>query len=195
MATHQRHGITKKTAENLIVDVGAVYLNYGIADKERLWGATSGGASFEVEQEVKEVEADGARGKVMGLRRKVTENATLTINALEHSAENFHAALPGSILEEMPDGGKKIRSGVHIKLEDYHENIALVGTLSGSQDPIVIILNNALADDNLSLETEDKNEAVPEIVFSAHYDPENLEGPIYEIHYPSTTGTPGGVEG
>lgn len=200
MARHQRHGITKKTAENMIVDVGAVYLNYGVQGKERLWGATSGGASFEVEQEIKEIEADGLRGKGMGFRRKITENATLTINALEHSPENFHTALPGSVLEDLMDDsgieviGKKIRSGVHVTLDDYVDNIALVGNLSSGQE-IVIILHNALADDNLTLETEDKEEAVPEIKFSAHYDPDDLEAPIYEIRYPNVE-TPGsGVEG
>ncbi|GAH66384.1 unnamed protein product, partial [marine sediment metagenome] len=40
-----RSGITGSTPENIFIDAGAVYFNYGLSD-ERLLGATRGGNEF-----------------------------------------------------------------------------------------------------------------------------------------------------
>lgn len=58
---YQTHGITTKTVQNMLLDSGAVYINYGETTGERIIGATSGGNSFVVEREIKEIEVDGAK--------------------------------------------------------------------------------------------------------------------------------------
>jgi hypothetical protein len=186
---YQTHGITSETVENMILDAGAIYVNYGEAD-ERLIGATSGGNTFTVEREIKVIEIDGARGKVKGARRITEENASLTINLLEMSVENFKLALTAADVSDVMDEAgttkvaDKIKPRGKILDSDYLKNIALVATVSGTDKPCVIILKNALADDELEIELEDKEEGKPEIVISAHYDPANLSEVPYEIHYP-----------
>jgi hypothetical protein len=186
---YQTHGITADTVKNMLLDAGAVYVNYGEVD-ERLIGATSGGNSFTVEREIKEIEIDGARGKVKGARRIITENASLTINLLEMSVENFKMALTAAdVSDVMDDTGTtkiadKIQPRGQILDSDYLKNVALVTTVSGTDQPCVIILYNVLADDEIELELEDKEEGKPEIVLSAHYDPANLSQVPYEIRYP-----------
>jgi len=186
---YQTHGITAETVKNMILDAGAVYVNYGETD-ERLIGATSGGNTFTVEREIKEIEIDGARGKVKGARRIISENASLTINLLEMSAENFKLALTAADLSDVMDEAgttkiaDKIKPRGKILDTDYLTNIALVTTVSGTDQPCVIILKNALADDEIELELEDTEEGTPEITISAHYDPANLSEVPYEIHYP-----------
>jgi hypothetical protein len=186
---YQTHGITADTVKNMLLDAGAVYVNYGEVD-ERLIGATSGGNSFTVEREIKEIEIDGARGKVKGARRIITENASLTINLLEMSVENFKMALTAAdVSDVMDEGGStkiadKIQPRGQILDSDYLKNVALVTTVSGTDQPCVIILYNVLADDEIELELEDKEEGKPEIVLSAHYDPANLSQVPYEIRYP-----------
>lgn len=186
---YKTHGITAETAKNLLLDAGAVYLNYGEVD-ERLLGATSGGNTFSVEREVKEIEVDGARGKVKGFRRIISENASLSVNLLEASAKNFQLALGAADIEDVMDEGgiEKIADAVkprgQIQDSDYFKNIALVCTVSGTTQPCVIILHNVLADDNLEISFEDKEEGKPEVILSAHYDPEQLEVVPYEIRYP-----------
>lgn len=189
MAGNKRHGITTDTVKNMLLDAGAVYANYGETD-ERLIGATSGGNTFTIEREIKEIEADGARGKVKGLRRIITENASLTINLLEMSVENFKMALTAADVSDVMDNdgttkvADKIKSRGQILDSDYLKNVALVTTVSGSDQPCVIILYNVIADDEIELELEDKEEGKPEITLSAHYDPADLETVPYEIRYP-----------
>lgn len=179
------HGMTKKTFNNLLVDAGKVVLNYGIAGKERDLGATLGGNSFAIETEYKDTQPDGARGKIKGGRRIIGVAAALTTNVLELTLENLKAAIPGSeIVEDTEAGYRSLRRTRDIEDQDYFENIALIGTISGSQKPIIIILDNALNDENLEISAEDKEEAVTEIVFSAHFDPEATEAEPWEIRYP-----------
>ncbi|MDQ0417923.1 hypothetical protein J2Z48_002107 [Croceifilum oryzae] len=186
---HQTHGISVDTVKNMLLDAGRVYVNYGLTD-ERPIGATSGGNSFTVEREIKEIEIDGARGKVKGARRIISENASLTINLLEMSPENFEMVLTAADTTDILDAdgttkiGKKVSPRGQILDSDYISNVALVTEVSGSKQPCVIVLYNVLADDEIELELEDKEEGKPEIKLSAHYDPANLSAVPYEIRYP-----------
>lgn len=188
---YQTHGITSETVKNMLFDAGAVYANYGELD-ERLIGATSGGNSFTVERDVKVIEVDGTRGKTKGFRRIIEENASLTINLLEMSADNFKLALGAadvSDIKETIEGietkvADKIKPRGVIQASDYLKNVALVTTVSGTDQPCVVILYNVLSDDEFSLELEDREEGKPAITLSAHYDPANLTDPPYEIRYP-----------
>lgn len=177
---------TSETVKNLILDAGIVYKNYGGAG-EAVLGATMGGNSFSVEREIREIEVDGVLGKVKGLRRIITENAMLTVNLKEMSTANLKLALPGSTSTNYPSATPthdSIVSVGKIADSDYLTNIALVATVSGSTTPVVILLSNALADGGFEIALEDKNEAVIEIQFSAHYDPATLTTVPYEIRYP-----------
>jgi hypothetical protein len=181
--------ITSKTAKNLILDAGVVYINYGKAD-ERILGATQGGSSFVVEREIKEIEVDGAKGKIKGLRRLITENATLTVNMREMSTANIKLALAGSSSTNVlgSDGLTKthdsIKSNGELTDADFLANVAVVAKVSGSKEKVIVILENALADGEFNLSFEDKEEATTEVQFSAHYDPADLSKVPYEIRYP-----------
>jgi hypothetical protein len=181
--------IRTETVKNLILDAGVVYVNYGLAD-ERILGATQGGNTFVVEREIKEIEVDGAKGKVKGLRRIITENAMLTTNLREMSASNIKLALAGSTSTDVmaADGVTKthdsIKSSGDISDADYLDNVALVAKVSGSNENVIIIVENALSDGGLTLNLEDKEENTTEVQFSAHYDPANLADVPYEVRYP-----------
>ena len=77
----------------------------------------------------------------------------------------------------------KIRGG-DIADDDFISNVALVGTISGKGDDIICIVENALADAGLSLATSPRDEAVPTIVFTGHYDPATPTIEPWEIRYP-----------
>lgn len=178
--------VTQNTVKNLVLDAGVVYVNYGEAS-ERMLGATMGGNTFTVEREIKAIEVDGIKGKVKGLRRVITENAMLTVNLKEMSPENIKLALGGSHIEDYPavdPTHKKITSAGKIVETDYITNIALAATVSGSDQPAVVMLHNVLADGNFEVTLTDKEEAVVPIQFSAHYDPASIDMVPYEIRYP-----------
>lgn len=176
-------GVSTATTKNIVLDAGVVYLNYGLVD-ERILGATSGGNTFTVEREVREIEIDGAKGKVKGLRRVTSENANLTVNLKEMSAENIKLALNGQIDNTGIDHDV-ITSKGSISDSDYLENVAIVAPVLGQSNPCIIVLHNALSDgDSLEMSLEDDNESTIELQLSAHYDPTDLDTPIYEVRYP-----------
>ena len=185
-------GITVETVQRFLLDAGAVFVNWG-EEGQRLLGATRGGNTFAVEQEVKETEIDGARGDVKGTRRVITVRPRLTVNLLEFTAENLQLALAGTDITDSDETGgeggtthKKIsRTGNGTITVDKHiTNIALAAETSGGKQGIFII-KNALSDGNLELATEDKNEAVLEVQFTGHFDPANIEEEPWEIIWPN----------
>jgi hypothetical protein len=182
------HGITRETVDRFIVDAGAVYVNLGEVD-ERPIGATRGGNSFTIEQDVRVIEMDGAKGEVKGARRVVEVHVRLTANLLEMTAENFRLALAGTTAAPYPDATAKTHDSLTRSRDiidaDYIKNIALVGKISGSDENIICICKNALADGNLELGTEDKEESTLEIQFTGHFDPEFLDVEPWEIRFPN----------
>lgn len=189
-----RSGVTNNTVKNMILDAGVIYKNYGVEGDEAIIGATDGGNTFLVEREVREIPVDGLKGKTKGLRRIISENAQLTVNLKEMSTENLQMALPGTTAVDDPGEDPthdKITSNFHLEdgivdaeADDYIANVAFVGNVSGNDEPVVIMLHNVLSDGNFELNATDQEEGVVELQLSAHYDPEDLDEPIYEIRYP-----------
>lgn len=75
-------------------------------------------------------------------------------------------------------------TGGEISDSDYIDNVALVGTISGKGTPVICIVENALADAGFSLSTSPRDEAVPSIVFTGHFDPADLTKEPWKIKYP-----------
>lgn len=177
--------LTLAQIENIVIDAGVVYIDYGVPATERMLAPTRGGNTFVVEQEIKTIERDGSRGKEKGLRRIITENATLTVQLLNLSQENLKLALPGA---DLSVGGVITNGDGSILDTDYLTNITLIGETMKSETK-VITLYNALADNGLSVSMTAKEESVVELQFSAHYDPTDLSSPIYKIEEVPPAGT------
>jgi len=88
-------GISSNTPDRIVIDAGAVYLNYGLGN-ERLLGATRGGNEFNLNRVTKNIEADGLKGAVKGMKRVTEVNPQITANLLELSVENLIAAIAGA---------------------------------------------------------------------------------------------------
>lgn len=189
-------GLRTETVDHFIVDAGAVYLNYELPT-ERLLGATRGGNTFTIEQDVREIEIDGAPGPVKGARRIIEVRPRMSTNLLEITRENLLMAIPGAVSVPLPDAAAATHDSItrsrNITNADYIENVALVGTVSGSDEPIIIILENALQDENFEIGTEDRDESVLEVQFTGHFDAANMGREPWEIRYPRITGLQSGV--
>lgn len=183
----RQHGITADTYKKFIIDSGAVYLNYGEGG-QTLLGATRGGSTFAIETEYRDMPVDGAKGSVKGGRRITSVSATLTANFLEHSATLMSRVLPGSSVADYPDTPGKthdsITRALQIALTDYATNVAIVGEVSGSSAPVIIIIKNALVDGNFELALADAEESVLAAAFKAHFDPSDMDTEPWEIRYP-----------
>lgn len=192
--THAVTGLTTTTTQNFVVDAGAVYLNLGGGVNERLLGATRGGNTFSIEQDVKVIDIDGTRGNTKGARRIITSNAGLKVGLLEMTTQNLLLAIAGSSATDWTDASDEpppgtpthdqIRRTRNLSSLDYVSNIALVGKVSGTNENIICMLYNAISDNKLEMKFDDKNELVMEVSFSAHYDPADVETEPWAIFYP-----------
>jgi len=179
-------GLNCSTPNNLVLDAGALYFNIDetafthnppyddpvtqALAGATLAGATRGGATFETGKETRHVEVDGMRYPVMGLERIDGYTPTLTVTMIEMSAANLQRLL-GSSTATTLGNFTTIDLSAEIASTDYITNVALVTTLSGSEDPVILVLRNVLMTESASLAFEDKSEAGIEATFTAHVSP------------------------
>lgn len=186
-------GFSKNTPKHLQLDAGAFLKDYDVttdtwatAKEAKLLGATVGGGSFSAVPTVRNIEVDGVKGAVKGLTAIDEWVVTLTANVKEITAETLKLALAGGVSAEetAPAGYTKITAKGSIEDEDYAENITWVGRLSGSSDPVIIVVKNALATNGLTISFADKSEGMIPVTVTGHYSLDDLETPPFEIHYP-----------
>ena len=172
----RRHGITADTYKKFIIDSGAVYTGFtGFASLGTLLGATRGGSSLVIEQEIKDMEVDGARGPVIGSRRITMVKATLTVNFIEHTLAGLKRALVGSDSAAFETDWDAITRDLVIADADFLTDVTIVGQVSGEPaDAMAIQLKSVIADGNFELSFEDKEEGVIAMAFTAHFDPADL---------------------
>lgn len=168
----RQHGITADTYKKFIIDAGAVYTGFvDFSTLGTLLGATKGGSQLTIEQEIKEMEVDGARGPMKGGRRITMVKASLTVNFIEHSLDNLKRALVGSDSAIFDVSWDAISRDLVIADVDFLTDITILGEVSGDSNGMAIKLNNVIADGNFELTFADKEEGVVTMVFTAHFDP------------------------
>jgi hypothetical protein len=192
--TVQTTGYTAKTPDRYLLDAGAIYksLTYDSATGTftgTLLGATSGGNEFTLEQETREVEVDGLKGRGKGNTVITNENPSLVVNLKELTAQNLALAIAGGEVDTSDTNYDIITSKGKIELTDYLDNVAFVGRLSGSNKPVVIVVENVISVEGLSLTTEDDAEAVVPIRFMGHYAEGNVTSGAapFKIYFPKET--------
>ena len=195
-------GFTSNTAEKLVLDAGAFFVDFDIETDTfesavtagKLLGATRGGGQFSAIPAMRAIEIDGVKGAAKGLQTIDSWEVKINANVLEITAEGLATALTSSDVEANAIY-EKITARNYIDLTDYIDNITWVGYLSGSDDPVVIQVFNALNSTGLTLQTQDANEAVINMEFMGHYDASDLDSPPFAIYYPKAEVTKGSISG
>lgn len=178
----QSTGFTSQTPLNYLLDAGAVYANLEYATEGgwtgELLGATTGGNSLSITNEYREIEVDGTFSRYKGQKVLMSANASLTTNVKEFTAENVRKAINGVIRQpesnEAPTDYQVVEGKSKLEDEDYLENIAYVGRISGTDEPIIVILDNALCTSGLESSFADDGEAVIPMTFEAHADADQV---------------------
>ena len=148
-------------------------------------GATRGGNKFEWKSEYKDMEVDGAAGPVKGARRITKFAASITANFIEVSSDLIKLALPGSAYTS-DSTHDTIRRSLDLALTDYNANIVIVGNVNGKTYPVIIGVENALADGGFSLDFKDKDEGAVAVTFTAHFSSSDLSSEPCFISYPKS---------
>ncbi|WP_171628984.1 Ig-like domain-containing protein [Paenibacillus plantarum] len=185
----QYSGFTDQTADHLLLDAGAFYKNYDITTGSgSLLGATRGGGEFNAKPTIRQIEVDGVKGRAKGLENIDFWDVSIMANMLELTPEVLATALTTGTIDSVSNTNYDIITASNsIQLSNYVDNITWVGRLSGSNDPVVIQIFNALSTEGISLKTADKNEGVLPITFIAHYDGSDLDTVPFKIYYPKLT--------
>lgn len=190
-------GFTKKTAKSLVLDAGAFFKNFDIETDDyesavnagKLIGATKDGGEFSAVPTVRQIEVDGIKGRAKGLEIIDSWDVYLKANVIEIKQETIQTALCASKIvdDSKAQGYTHITANNSIELDDYIDNITWVGTLSGSDKPIIIQVKNALNTDGLKLTTKDKDQSVLAMTFYGHYTQGDLDTPPFDIYYPEVS--------
>lgn len=186
-------GLTANTPKHLQMDAGAFLKNYDVtkdtfatAKETKLLGATVGGGSFSAVPTIRRVEVDGAKGATKGLETIDEWVVTMTANVKEITVDALKIALAAadSSAASAPANYTKISGKNEISDDNYLDNLTWVGRLSGSEEPVIIVVKNALATNGLTVSFADKAEGVIPVTVTGHYTMDDLATPPFEIYYP-----------
>lgn len=177
----RRHGITQNTYKRLLIDSGEVRKNFtSVQAPGTLLGATKGGSSVTITTEYKKIDVDGAKGAVKGGRRITNVEVKATINFAEWTEELIKLSLPASEVAQTP-GISTITRDSDIADTDYLNNIAILGQISGYNNPGIVVVKNVICTSPFEISLIDGEEAVLKMEFEGHYTTSDLETDPFEI--------------
>jgi hypothetical protein len=158
-----------ESAKDILLGEGIVYKNYGESG-EAIIGATRSGSKLEIDRSIKEIKFDGAYGPVKGMRRYERFVAKLIINFLKLTYTNLAYGLPITVSDGSDKDGtyKKISFDLEIAAADVLTNVAFLGYKENG-DYCIIIIENALNIDKLSLDFKEKDEVTSEMSYTGFY--------------------------
>lgn len=186
--TLPKTGYTKASAGNFLLNAGAWVKNLkwvkGDSGAEGKWsydliGATSDGSKITLKNTYRQVQIDGVLTTPVGADMIEEIEGVVELNMIEHTLENMKMLLLASSKkstgEDFPPGYEVIKPKAQVGESDYIENLGYIGTLSGSDKPVIIIIDYAICTSGLELEPKDKSEAVYTAVFEVRTGPDNLQ--------------------
>lgn len=147
------------------------------------------GNKFTATPDFKSREIDGVIGKVKGFQIMQGWEVSLETNLIEFNEATFKYALSSSKLTDKLVNEKnytKIEGNNQLSESDYIDNITYIGTVSGSNDPIMIQIFNALNKEGLEIESKDSDDIVATLNFEGHYDYTNMDAPPFAIYLPKS---------
>ena len=186
-------GFTTETAKSLLLNAGAYFKNFNVGTDDfdsavaagKLIGATKGGGEFSAVPEIRQIEVDGVAGRAKGLETIDSWDIYLKANVLEVKEATIQSGLAASSVDASTNTDYDIiTASNNLEVSDYIDNITWVGTLSGSDKPVIIQIFNALNTEGLKFSTTDKAEATISLTFYAHYTQDDLDTPPFKIYYP-----------
>jgi len=186
-------GYTAETPKSLLLDAGAFFKNFYVGIDTfssavaagKLLGATQGGGTFSAIPTIRKIPIDGIPGAAKGLEVIDEWVVTITSNVKEVKKATIQAALTSSSVDTSTSADYDIiTANSEIALTDYIDNITWVGTLSGTNEPVIIQVYNAINTNGLTLNTADKAEAVLALTFTGHYSDTDTDTPPFAIYYP-----------
>ena len=170
----KKDGVTQETPENIMLGAGTIYKNLKYETSTGWTGtilaATSGGNKYSITNELQDLEVDGVHVKTKKLTVKQGETAKLEVSCVEITEEIAKQALLADSNFATFAGYKEINTRADINSDkDYLDNIAFVG-FTTKNEPIIIILENAICTSGLEGDAKDKDKMVHTLTFECSAD-------------------------
>ena len=170
--------LTKQQIENIQIDYGIVFVNYGVTGERQL-APTRGGGTFTASKTIREIEYDGRRGKTKGMQVVDEINAMLSVPLMDTSMDNLALAMPYATYEDGKISAKSSSLGV-VQDSSYLANITLFAKVIGGGYK-KITLYSAMTENDFTLAATTKNEGVITLEVHAHWDAEDDTKDLYDI--------------
>jgi hypothetical protein len=193
-------GLRKETKKHISLGAGAVFVNFDpITDTYetaktagKILGATQGGGEFKAQATFRQLEVDGASGRVKSLTDIEKWEVSYKTTLIETSVDTIKAAIAAAKTETTTKPGyTKIEGKSLLDESDYKKNITFVGSISGSEKPIIIQVFNALNEDGFTFAPQDNAEGKIACTFYGYNDLDDYltdtVEPPFAIWYPDIT--------
>lgn len=170
--------LTQDQIENIQIDYGVLYVNFGEVG-EKLLGPTRGGGTFDVKATRQEIEHDWKRGKEKGMSIITDINAMLSVTVIDTSIDMLEIAMP--FLTRTGDVLSCKSSAIGVIPESaYLKNITeFCKLVSGEYKKIT--LYNAMNEKDFSLAAKAKSQGEVALEMSANWDPKDTTQDLYDI--------------
>ncbi len=170
--------LTQQQVENIQIDYGMVYINFGEVGERRI-GPTKGGGTFTVTKTIRDIEFDGSKGKTKGMQVVDDINAMLSIASLDTSMDDLALAMPWATYA----GGKITAESANVGVvgnSSYLTNVTMFAKVIGGGYK-KITLYNAMAENDFSLAAAPKVEGEVSMEISAHWDAVDDTADLFEV--------------
>lgn len=171
---------TKEQIENIQIDYGIVFVNYGETDEKQL-GPTRGGGEFVATATIRDIEFDGSKGKTKGMQVVDDITAQLNVTQLNTSMDTLKMALPFAKYDDVT-GKLSVGSDSVGVISDkaYLKNITMFAkTIKGEYKKIT--LYSALSENGVTLAAAPKAEGTIALNVFAHWDATDDTKDLFEI--------------
>lgn len=145
------------TPKKYLIDAATLYKNLTFDATTQLFsgeliGATNGGIEIDLEQKYRDVEVDGTYWTtVKGNKVLSSTSASAKTSIKEFTAETLRLSINGEAKlvtdpNEAPTGYSVVTGKRYVEDADYIDNVGMVGKLSGTNKPIIVIFDKRSRD-------------------------------------------------
>lgn len=186
-------GYQEKTLENCTTGAGVAFANFDLASDtyetgEKV-GATTGGVTIAVEYpDAWTREIDGLPSNTKGLYEPEFVKPTLKMALVEvASSSTLKKALAAADVAaaEAPTGYQKVTPRADVAEADYLENITVFTQTKGSNEPLIIVIENPLSTEGFEFATQSKAGGSIEVTYTGNFDPMKLENCPIKFYVPN----------
>ena len=170
--------LTQEQVENIQIDYGIVFVNYGVVGERQL-APTRGGGTFNATKTIRDIDFDGRKGKSKGTQVIDEINAMLSVPLMDTSMDNLAMAMPWATYAADKISAKSTNLGV-IADSAYLSNITMFAKVIGGGYK-KITLYSAMSENDFSLAATPKAEGVIQLEVNAHWDPQDDTKDLYDI--------------